>query len=282
MSKAPIDISKKSAQIITTNEENVNYLLSLNSNNRTIKKTHKNWLENAINSGKFMLSNQGIGISSDGILIDGQHRLTAIRDAGYPSVELAVITGIDPEMRLYLDQAAKRSIADALKIVVNENVTPRLTSVVSFLMKIEEGKAGFEFRGGGGGRLPLDDIRKEVKRSMKLVLEIDKASASTCRAGTLGAMVEYARRWDETDALELAAQVGFGESIAAGDPGYKLRDVVLKKKGRGVGGSTSQFIDFQQAVFCCIEHAHGRKIERIERAKSWEGLLEKDGKKKGK
>lgn len=282
MSKAPVDITKKSAQIITANEEIVNYLLSLNTNNRSLKKTHTAWLERAVRAEKFLLSNQAIGVSSEGVLIDGQHRLTAIRNAGYPAVEVVLVTGLDPELRLYLDQNAKRSVADALKIVLNETVTPRMTSVVSFLMKIEETSTGFTFIGGGRGRLGLDDVRKEVKKGMKLILEIDKASASTCRAGTLGALVEYARRWDEEDALELAGQVGFGENIAAGDPGYKLRDVVLKKKGRGVGGSNSQIVDFQQAVFCCIQHAHSRKIERIERAKSWAGLLEDDGKKKKK
>lgn len=281
MSKAPIDISRKAAQIITTNEENVNYLLSLNTNNRTIKKRHKMWLEEAVREEKFLLSNQGIGISSEGVLIDGQHRLTAIRDAGYPAVELAVITGIDPVMRLYLDQNAKRSIADALKIVLDENVSSRVTSTVTFLMRItEDEKEGFVVT-HHSGRLSLEEVRKNVKKRLHIINEISEATASTCRAGTLAALVEYAEKWDHDEAMELAREVGFGENISAGDPGYKLRDVVLRKRGHGGGrGTNTQMVDYQQAVFCCINHAHRAKIERIERARSWAGLLEKQDNKR--
>lgn len=276
MAKSPVDISKKSAQIIITNEESVNYLLSLNTNNRTIKKRHKTWLEQAMRAEKFFLSNQGIGISTDGVLIDGQHRLTAIRDAGYPPVELVVVTGIDPEMRLYLDQNTKRSIADALKIVMDESVSARVASVATFLMRItDDEKDGFTFV-TESGKLPLDEVRKAVKKQLSIVNEINEATAGTCRAGTLAALVEYADKWDRDDALELASQVGFGENITAGDPGYKLRDVVLRKRGRGNGGGRGvnmQMTDYQQAVFCCIQHALGKKIDRIERARSWQGLL---------
>lgn len=282
MTKAPLDISKKSAQVITTSKEIVDYLLSLNTNNRTIKKRHKAWLEQAVRSEKFLLSNQGIGISSDCVLIDGQHRLTAIRDAGYPPVELVVVTGIDPEMRLYLDQNAKRSIADALKIVLDESVSSRTTSVVTFLMRLEDDeKEGFNLS-RHGGKLPLDEVRKAVKRRMRVIAELSEATAGLCRAGTLAALVDYSEKWDYSDAMELATQVGAGENITAGDPGYKLRDVVLRKRGAGGAGhgANKQLIDYSQAVFCCIQHAHGNKIDRIERAKSWAGLLDKSDNKK--
>lgn len=280
MAKAPIDISKVAAQIITTDEENVNYLLSLNTNNRTIKKRHKQWLEDAVREEKFYLGPQGIGISTDGVLIDGQHRLTAIRDAGYPPVQLVVVTGIDPAMRLYLDQNAKRSVADALKIVLGENVSARITSVVTFMMRVtEDEKDGFTIS-KGSNKLPLDEVRKNVKKRLRAVEEVNEATAHSTRAGTTAALVEYGEKWDLDDAMELARQVGFGENIVSGDPGYKLRDLVLRKRGRGGGGNDTQMVDYQQAVFCCIQHAHGRKIDRIERAKSWSGLLDDAGNKK--
>lgn len=280
MAKLPIDINKKAAQIITTDEDTVNFLLSLNTNNRTIKKRHKQWLEQAVREEKFLLGPQGVGISSDGVLIDGQHRLTAIRDAGYPRVELVVVTGIDPEMRLYLDQNAKRSVADALKIVLGENVSSRITSVVTFLMRVvEDEKEGFTLM-RSSNKLPLDEVRQNVKKRLKIIETINEASAHECRAGTCAALVEYSDKWDMDDALELARQVGFGENISQGDPGYKLRDMVLRKKGRGMGGGSNQLIDYQQAVFCCIYHAHRKKIDRIERARSWAGLLDEAGNKK--
>lgn len=280
MAKLSIDINKKAAQIITTDEDTVNFLLSLNTNNRTIKKRHKQWLEQAVREEKFLLGPQGVGISSDGVLIDGQHRLTAIRDAGYPRVELVVVTGIDPEMRLYLDQNAKRSVADALKIVLGENVSSRITSVVTFLMRVvEDEKEGFTLM-RSSNKLPLDEVRQNVKKRLKIIETINEASAHECRAGTCAALVEYSDKWDMDDALELARQVGFGENISQGDPGYKLRDMVLRKKGRGMGGGSNQLIDYQQAVFCCIYHAHRKKIDRIERARSWAGLLDEAGNKK--
>jgi hypothetical protein len=52
--------------------------LKRNSNNRPIRPSHVENLRLAFERGEYVLTHQGVAFSDDGVLIDGQHRLTAI------------------------------------------------------------------------------------------------------------------------------------------------------------------------------------------------------------
>lgn len=272
MTKGPIDISKKNCQIIKTNRANVDFLLSLNVNNRNVKRKHKDWLKAAVKENNFLLSNQGVGVSSDGVLIDGQHRLTAIREAGYPPVELVVVTGLAPELRLYLDQNAKRSTADALKIVLNHTVTSRQVSAVTFLMKLEMSEDGeFVYK---KEKLALEAVKKKVIQHEAFVEKIQSAIGTIGRAAIIAGIMDFGLRYDRDTALDFALQVGKGENLTARDPAYKLRDMLYKQRGNGVarGGGLPQLIDYRQTIFCCMAFAADKKIEAVEQASNWDAL----------
>lgn len=59
-----------------------NDLLSKNHYNRPINRVKVARMINDIKAGKFEITHQPIGIDEDGILVDGQHRLTAISESG--------------------------------------------------------------------------------------------------------------------------------------------------------------------------------------------------------
>lgn len=86
-------------------------LNSNTSNNRNIRPTAVNHLANEIINGRWQLTHQGIAIDENGMLIDGQHRLTAIIKAQI-TVPIMVTTGVPSRNFDVIDNGQPRSISD--------------------------------------------------------------------------------------------------------------------------------------------------------------------------
>ena len=133
----------KNAKIITTDKKTVDALLEMNTSNRPIKKTVVGKYLRDILNNNWCLTNQGIGVTEDGVLIDGQHRLMAIRDAGYPNLEIVLVTGLDKKAQSAVDQHAKRSGRDMFALFYEDrtaHIAPAVCSVlVKFNAKLSDG-----------------------------------------------------------------------------------------------------------------------------------------------
>jgi hypothetical protein len=82
---------------------------------RTVVRRRVEKLAHAINSGQWRVTHQGIALTEDGVVLDGQHRLHAIIAAD-ETVDVLVVRGVDPEVFGVLDTGASRTPADSLKI----------------------------------------------------------------------------------------------------------------------------------------------------------------------
>lgn len=91
-------------------------LLKVNSNNRPIQKNHASSIAGAITRGEWKLNGDAIRISKEGVLLDGQHRLTGVVIAG-KEVEMMVVRGLDSSVFNTIDTGSKpRSAGDVLAI----------------------------------------------------------------------------------------------------------------------------------------------------------------------
>lgn len=268
-----IDFTKKQALIVTANEQIVESLLSKNTNNRSIRKGNKQWLKNAIENKEFILTGQGIGVSTDGILVDGQHRLEAIRESGYPPVELLVITGLDPKSMMYVDQHAKRSTADMLKIVLDKSITNREASLVNAHIKIivnEDNEFVF-----GKGRVAPDRVVEVMQENEDFISSLISAGGNMLRAGSYCALFHYGLRYDKDRAIELTAKINTGENLTRNDPAYKLRELLMSSHRRTTYGSAGQLADYKYAVSASISDALDEEINILRQASSWDRLPKK-------
>ena len=68
-------------------------------------------------SGNFRITHQGIAFDSDGMLIDGQHRLMACVSSGTPFMSL-VTRNIPKDVMVFVDRGASRSIHDSLMVSI--------------------------------------------------------------------------------------------------------------------------------------------------------------------
>tara|TARA_Y100000004_G_scaffold138479_1_gene157056 strand:- start:277 stop:1545 length:1269 start_codon:yes stop_codon:yes gene_type:complete len=91
-------------------------LANCNSKNRSIGRDFVKKLYKEMTSGQWIGTNgQSISINWDGDLVDGQHRLCAIYNSGLPSVEVNLVSGVNPDSFVTIDQGKKRSFTDHLQ-----------------------------------------------------------------------------------------------------------------------------------------------------------------------
>lgn len=109
----PVEDWKVSQVLVTP--ELAREWLKHNIGNRKLRKALVRRYALIMKRGNWMLTPEGIIFDSNGDLIQGQHRLSAVSETEAP-VWMMVWTNVDPEVFKALDRGAPRSYADALKI----------------------------------------------------------------------------------------------------------------------------------------------------------------------
>lgn len=90
--------------------------LERNSVNRVVQVTHVDRLASDMEEGQYVTTHQGIAFDVDGILIDGQHRLTAIVQSGH-TVKMLVTTGLPKRAQAMIDVDIRaRTVANMFEI----------------------------------------------------------------------------------------------------------------------------------------------------------------------
>lgn len=91
--------------------ERATELLKLNTRNRRIRTKHVLNMSRQMERGEWRVTHQPIAISSDGALLDGQHRLAAVVKCGLP-VKMSVAYGVSPDIFGTIDVGAIRDTRD--------------------------------------------------------------------------------------------------------------------------------------------------------------------------
>lgn len=89
--------------------------LNRNTHNRTLRPNKVAEFARDIQAGDWVMNGETIKFDTGGVLLDGQHRLSAIVKAD-TSVDLLVVTGLDPATQRTMDAGAKRTTGDAFKL----------------------------------------------------------------------------------------------------------------------------------------------------------------------
>lgn len=105
--------TEPTVQSVMITPEAAKELLQLNSKNRKLTPARVREHVETLSKGLFVLTNDAITIDTNGVLVNGQHRLTACVETGIP-IPALLLTGASPEVREVLDTGARRSFAQAL------------------------------------------------------------------------------------------------------------------------------------------------------------------------
>lgn len=129
--------SKPDARFVTVNPETARRWLALNHKNRNLRKADLDRYTRDMLAGNWHLAGDPIRFATDGTLLDGQHRLAAIIEAGV-TLPLLVVRGVRPEAQSVMDTGRRRTAADALAINGKLNA-PVLAAVALLLLSHQRG-----------------------------------------------------------------------------------------------------------------------------------------------
>jgi hypothetical protein len=111
-------------------------MLEKNTKNRRIDMNVVRHLADLMKAGKWRENGETIKFSSDGQMIDGQHRLSAIVLSGC-TVPIEIREGLDADVIPTIDIGKKRTVSDVLKIMGRSNTNSLAAAVnwANFFLK---------------------------------------------------------------------------------------------------------------------------------------------------
>ena len=114
--------------------------LQSNTNNRTPRQNHVDFLVNEIKTGAWKITHQGIAFSTDMVLLDGQHRLMAIAKSGV-TVQMLVTFGLESDSMSVIDGAQiVRSSFDRMRLLGEDDWKCWISSIAIFNLLTSEKK----------------------------------------------------------------------------------------------------------------------------------------------
>lgn len=251
------------ARIVTLDKQLTDRLLSMNTHNRAPKESVVKRLTLEIQQN-WNLSASGIGVSFDGVLLDGQHRLLAHKNAGYPQIQAVLVTGLGRESQAVVDRHTKRGLADTLTLTGGVTITSGTVAAANALLCIRgsmERDIAFSHKSSS----VINDSL--VSRFIDLYheqIEIVLRAVSS-KSAVVAAMFVYYMH-DPEKCLKLCGEVKTGADIAQNSPAYRLRKYLADNTG---GGAQDRLFSFGATVTACIHHSRGNSLQSIRPAISW-------------
>lgn len=244
-------------EIVTLDQPLVDWLLSINTENRAIKPAVVNRYAAAIKAGEWEVTSQGMGISSDGVLLDGQHRLMALRACGYPPTQCVLVYGLNKSAQLKIDTHAKRAIADILSLAIGVASDHTRASAVRILAFVEDGVDSFTAAKTPVELVPVyERFRDSFDRVAynRAVPGVNGAFIAACVYGVYcGIPPEYVQHFVD----------GYvsGENLRPGSPVLLLRD---KSRSTRFGGSRAQQAWFGYSSRCLAAYIMGTDMKILQ------------------
>jgi hypothetical protein len=97
-------------------------LLERNTINRPLRQGWVEILKGIMLRGEWYKTHEGIAITTEGDVVDGQHRLWAVVESGV-TVAMLISRGVSREARLVIDSGLRRTLHDALRLTGHADVT---------------------------------------------------------------------------------------------------------------------------------------------------------------
>jgi hypothetical protein len=137
--------------VVDMTPERAEQLLAANTRNRKLKPDAVKFYAAQMRAGLWRLTHQGIAVACDGVIVDGQHRLHGVVEAGV-TVPMLLTTGLAPETMAVVDTGIKRNFADIIKMNFPE-VAQRfnVAAAVAMIHRWEAGARGNDLAGVGSG-----------------------------------------------------------------------------------------------------------------------------------
>lgn len=230
----PDDGDEPSYELTEITPETAEKWLQDNTHNRNIRAAVVAGYAADMAAGQWLENGQSIRFAADGTLLDGQHRLTAIRDSGI-TLRMMVVRNLPNIAQMTMDTGAKRTFADVLRLNGESNAV----SLAATCLRVYQWKQGIRksFKAGARPthRQLLDTLEQhpEIRRSVEISDRVRKSGSLTAGAASLCHWLFL--HIDADDCAFFFARVGDGAGLMTDDPIYALRralDNLVSTSGR--------------------------------------------------
>lgn len=230
----PDDGDEPTYELVDVTPEIAEKWLKDNTHNRNIRAAVVAGYAADMLAGAWMENGQSIRFAADGTLLDGQHRLTAIKDSGV-TLRMIIVRGLPNDAQMTMDTGAKRTFADVLRL----NGEPHAVSLAAACLRVYQWKQGIRksFKAGARPthRQLLDTLEQhpEIRRSVEISDRVRMSGSLTAGAASLCHWLFL--HVDADDCAFFFARLGDGAGLMTDDPIYALRrslDNLVSTSGR--------------------------------------------------
>lgn len=231
-------------------------LLKLNVSNRSISTPLVDALARDMVAGRFKLTHQGILLSSEGYLLDGQHRLSACVRSGVAIRQLVTTLEGDEDENLPVDQGRIRRFADIVRMKGNKD-SFKLAACARFLIALNTGRPAPRMTYGEGEEVLLRYGLGNPTSPLGWMQDAPKARG-TSGAYYLAPMVWVYRLYPEQVAsFHEGVQTGVG--LLAGSPELVLRDSF----GRYPTGGSHGYLAVLRVLNAFDRYVEGGELKKL-------------------
>jgi hypothetical protein len=126
-----------STEIIDVTPKMAAALLEGNKENRNLRPVYVRQLAGAMQRGEWVLNGEPVQIAASGLLLNGQHRLSAVVESGV-TVQMLVVRGLPISARRTMDMGTRRNLSDVLALHGKMDTT-NLAAVLGLLHRYRTG-----------------------------------------------------------------------------------------------------------------------------------------------
>ncbi|MFC6706550.1 hypothetical protein [Flexivirga alba] len=224
-------------------------LLESNTSNRPLSRATVRVFAEAMKRGEWKTTHQGIAVDTNGLLVDGQHRLAAIIEADLP-VKLTVFTEVSPDSFDVLDTGKKRNAADVLAIEGEKNTLLLAAMVRTVWLYDNRPDTSWS---GGGARVTNHQILETLAANPRIRDYISVAEQLLNETGMIksaaGAASYLVARKNSAKKIEQWLEgLIEGAGLAKTDARLKLRNLMLNMARRQAGEGRRRHDTREQVV----------------------------------
>ncbi|MDQ1738084.1 MAG: hypothetical protein QOH56_4335 [Pseudonocardiales bacterium] len=238
------------------------WLESNNTHNRKLSPMRTAQYAQDMASGRWSFNGEALQFDRDGVLLNGQHRLSAIVVCGIPQTFL-IVRGLDPTTQITIDQGTRRAPGEQLQLAG----IPAGNSIAASLRVYLEWQQGRLFSGKTLG-VTTSEVVEWASAHLDAVEELRRISNSGIRRvpGVPSIALAVALRLHEIDRVaadNFVSSLISGANLAADSPVLALRNRLAKAKESGIRVSTKDAIGFYVTAWNAYRDC--RPLTRIQR-----------------
>jgi hypothetical protein len=260
------DTIQREAMVVTP--EMAAAWLTRNTRNRHLNRGRVMQLVATIKAGRWRLTHQGIAFDVNGILLDGQHRLMAIVEAGI-AVMLEVTFGLPVDTFYSIDSGETRRPGQILGLALGVGFGHREAAFIRALVMI--------CRGGTLQNMHLDGekLTEEALRhsdALEWAKSLPVGSDGSKRLiSPVAAALAFFWPIDKPKIDDLARRLITGADLRQRSPELALRNYLSASRGRqgGAAAAASTILRVASAAQAFIEDAPRARVLESESALEW-------------